>query len=234
MKSMAQLIVLLFFCSSVFAAQPGVLIDRQEMLQLVNDYLADQSRQLPNVQLKLVDASFPAAFEVPQGRIGHQLIPSRPGVIGSSRLTLMTRVDGQIVANQSIRVDLQALAEVVVASENLTRGELLDAGRVELVYQDISRLRGPIFSVEDVVGKRVKRSVRLGDVLEQQQVEFPPVVKRGERVTIQAHGRGLVLTAVGEAKQDGRIGESIRVLNSGSRNEVLCQVVAPGQVQVEF
>ena len=43
-----------------------------------------------------------------------------------------------------------------------------------------------------------------------------------------------MLTAAGEAKQDGRTGEAIRVMNSNSRKEILCQVVAPGLVKVEF
>ncbi len=80
----------------------------------------------------------------------------------------------------------------------------------------------------------MKRSIRLGDPLQRNQIEFPPVVKRGERVVIQAVGRGLTLTAAGEARQDGRSGESIRVMNSGSRKEVVCRVIAPGLVKVEF
>ena len=51
---------------------------------------------------------------------------------------------------------------------------------------------------------------------------------------IQVQKHGLMLTAAGEAKQDGLTGESIRVVNNGSRKEVICQVVAPGLVKVEF
>jgi flagella basal body P-ring formation protein FlgA len=236
MKILVPLLFLFFFCTGTLCAaeQAKILIDRQEMAQVVDDYLAEQSRQLPNVELKLVKATFPDPYEVPQGRIEHQVLPAKPDVIGSRRLTLITRVDGRTVSNRSIRVDLEAFAEVAVATESLRRGEILDSSQVELVYQDISRIKDPVFNIEDISGKRLKRSLRNGEPLQRQQIEVPPVIHRGERVVIEAHGPGLVLSAVGEAKQDGHIGESIRVINSGSRKEVLCLVVASGLVRVRF
>lgn len=220
--------------SSPVAAKASQLIDQQEIEQVFIDYLAEQSALLPHVDLRFKSITLPASYRVPAGRITHQVIPAKPGAVGSRRMTLMTRVDGRIISNQSVRVELEALAEVAVLTETLRRGTLLELGDVELRYQDITRLKEPIFSVEEIAGKRLKRSVRLGEPLQRKQVEFPPVIKRGERVIIQVRGRGLVLSAAGEAKQDGRTGESIRVLNSNSRKEVLCQVVAPGLVKVEF
>ncbi|MEA3362573.1 MAG: flagellar basal body P-ring formation chaperone FlgA [Thermodesulfobacteriota bacterium] len=216
------------------SAKTSQLIDQREMEQILGDYLVEQSKLLPHVDLRFKSMTLPKAYQVPAGRIDHQIIPAKPGTIGSRRMTLMTRVDGRIISNQSVRVELEALAEVVVITGTLRRGTILDGGDVELRYQDITRLKAPLFSVADVIGKRLKRSVRLGEPLQQQQVEFPPVIKRGERVVIQARSNGLMLTAAGEARQDGRTGEAIRVMNSNSRKEVLCQVVAPGLVKVEF
>jgi len=210
------------------------LIDRQEIEQVFNDYLAEQSNLLPHIELRFKKIEFPDAYQVPQGRVEHQVIPAKVGVIGSRRLTLLTRVDGQTVSNQSIRVELEALAEIEIATSSMRRGKILSAQDIELRYQDISKIREPIFDQTDIIGKRLKRSVRLGQPLQVNQVEFPPVIKRGDRVIIQAQNQGLMLTAAGEAKQDGRTGEEIRVMNSNSRKEVLCQVVASGLVKVEF
>ncbi|MCW8859517.1 MAG: flagellar basal body P-ring formation chaperone FlgA [Deltaproteobacteria bacterium] len=210
------------------------LITQQEMEQVLNDYIAEESDLLPHVELRFKELSLPDAYQVPQGRIEHQVIPAKPGVIGSRRFTLLTRVAGQTVSNQSVRVELEALAEVAVVTGALRRGQILDAQDVELRYQNISHIKEPIFDQAEIIGKRLKRSVRLGDPLQRHQIEFPPVIKRGERVVIQANGHGLTLTAAGEAKQDGRTGEAIRVMNSNSHKEILCQVVAPGLVKVEL
>lgn len=219
----------------VQASTPAVQkISKQKMEQVLKNYLADQSALLPRVELRFTSLELPPAFEVPQGRVDFQVIPASPGVIGSRHLTLLTRVDDEVASNQSIRIELEALAEVAVASANLRRGEELSAENVSLVKMDISRLRMPIFNPEDIYGKRLKRSLRLGQSLQRNQIEFPPMIKRGDRVEIQVQRGGLALTAVGEARQNGQEGETIRVLNSSSRREVLCQVRAPGRVTVEF
>lgn len=209
-------------------------VTRNDMEQVLTDYLQESSARLPHVDLQLESASYPRSFTIPKGQTEYQLIPSKPGIIGSSRITLMTRVDGQLVSNQSIRVQLEAMGKVAVAAEALRRGTILGADDIVLRYQDISRLEQPLFDIAEAVGKKLKRSVRLGDPIERHQVEFPALVKRGEQVMIRASGAGMVLTAAGEARQDGRIGETIQVRNSNSRKEILCQVIAPGLVKVEF
>lgn len=240
---MKYLLCLVLFLSIPFAVcgsdqQPATaktqLIDQQTMEQVLDNYLAKQSALLPRVDLRFKSLSLPKPYRVPAGRITHQVVPARPGVIGSRRMTLLTRVDGQIASNHTIRVELEALAEVAVCTESLRRGTILDSSNVELRYQDITKLKNPVFAVDDVIGKRLKRSVRLGESLQRKQVEFPPIIKRGERVTIQAQRNGLILTAAGEAKQDGCEGEDIRVINSTSHKEITCQVVGHGLVTVEF
>jgi len=225
---------LLLWGASTATTEGGQLIDQQEIRQVLNDYLAEQSQFLPHVDLRFKSLSLPKPYRVPDGQIIHQVIPAKPGVVGSHRVTLMTRVDGRIVNNQSVRVEIEALADVAVITGSLRRGTILNPEDVELRYQDISRLKAPIFSLDDLVGKRLKRSVRLGDPLKRDLVEFPPVIKRGEQVIIQARRRGFILTATGLAKQDGSAGEAIRVTNVTSRKEIVCQVVAPGLVRVEF
>ena len=234
------LIILLLLLASVPAwvqAANGTavqLIDQQEIRQVLDDYLAAESERLPRVELRFSSLTLPDAFKVPQGHIEHQVIPAKPGVIGSRRVTLLTRVDDQLVNNQSIRVELEALAEVMVATTNLRRGDTLDENNLMLQQLDISKLKQPIFSAEDVYGKQLKQSLRLGQPLALKQVDFPPMIKRGERVEIRVQRGALMLTAAGEARQDGFEGDSIRVKNIESHREILCQVLAPGLVHVEF
>jgi flagellar basal body P-ring formation protein FlgA len=204
------------------------------MEQVFNDYLTKESNRLPHIELRLKKIALPKAYKVPQGRIQHQVIPAKTRVIGSRRLTLLTRVDGQTVSNQSVRVELEAMAEIAIVSSAMRRGKILNEQDVELRYQDISKIKNPIFDLSTIIGKRLKRSVRLGDPLQANQVEFPPVIKRGERVVIQVESQGLMLSAAGEAKQDGQTGETIQVMNTNSRKQIRCQVVAPGLVKVEL
>lgn len=231
------LIIVLLLQPVLALAQPTAdkqLIDEQEMTQVLNDFLADESDRLPGVELRFTSMSLPKPFSVPAGHIEYQVVPAKPGVIGSRRVTLMTRVDDQVVSNRSIRVEIEALAEILVAADNLRRGELLDESNVIFQQQDIAKLKQPLFSGDEIFGKRLKRSVRLGRPILRKQVEFPPLIKRGDRVVIRVQRGGLLLTAAGEAKQNGAQDETIRVMNANSHKEIRCRVVAAGIVMVEF
>ncbi|MBW2187254.1 MAG: flagellar basal body P-ring formation protein FlgA, partial [Deltaproteobacteria bacterium] len=78
------------------------------------------------------------------------------------------------------------------------------------------------------------RSMRTGQIVERKNIEFPPVIKKGDFVRIIAQRGSMVITASGVARQDGRQNEVIRVQNSSSQKEVRGRVVGPSQVRVEF
>jgi flagella basal body P-ring formation protein FlgA len=60
------------------------------------------------------------------------------------------------------------------------------------------------------------------------------VVKKGDRVLIQAQRGGLSIRAYGITKSSGQVGQSIMVANLDSGRELRATVVAPSIVQVEF
>lgn len=209
-------------------------IDHQTMERELNQYLTQLTETYPEIEFSIDSAVYPPPFEVPAGPLEFQFIPSRPEVVGSSSIAMIIRSGGELVNNQSIRVRLKAMAEVVVAARPLRRGEILQSQDLLLRYREVSRLKEPLWHLQDALGRRVKRPLRLGNPLQNHQIELPPLVKRGEKVLIRAHSHGLLLTAAGEARQDGRAGETIEVRNNSSRKDILCRVVAPGLVKVEF
>lgn len=219
---------------SVTISRQGIWIEPEDMTAALGDYLASAAKRLPGVELRFENIYLPSRFMVAEGRIKHQVIPSNPQVIGSRRMTLITRVDGRVVANQSIQVTIKASAQVVVVTEGMRRGARISMSDLVLQQRDISTLAEPFLAVDQLLGKKVKQSVRQGEALQRHQVEFPPLIKRGKRVTIQIHRRGLLLSASGEARQNGELGETIRVRNNRSQREILCRVLSPDLVSVEF
>lgn len=219
---------------SVTITRKGVWIEPVEIEAALQAYLDRASAKLPGVRLSFTRLRLPARFQVASGQIKHQVIPARPEVIGSRRLTLITRVNDQVVENQSIPVEISARAEVLVATADLRRGDRLDESTLMLQSRDISRLDEPFFRFTSIEGKFLKQSVRNGQPLLRRQVDFPPLVKRGDRVTIQLKKGEMQLTAHGEARENGELGETIRVRNTGSLREIRGQVAAAGLIKVEL
>ena len=209
-------------------------ITADSVQQQIDTFLRNAEARRPDVTFAFTPFSPPQPFILPAGSIQIEVIPAVRDIVGSRHFTLVYRVNGRTVKNLAVRGKLLVEADVVVAQQPLRRGAIISERDVDVTTLDISRLRDPLFSLADVVGKRVARSVRAGQVIERKNVEFPPLVKKGAFVRIVARRGAMLLTAIGIARQDGQLEEIIRVQNSRSNKEIRARVVGPDQVEVEF
>mgnify|MGYP003501331045 FL=1 len=65
-------------------------------------------------------------------------------------------------------------------------------------------------------------------------LDLPPLVKRGQTVTILSATQGLEVRATGEALADGTSGETIRVRNLLTRKVIQATVQDAGLVRVSM
>lgn len=211
-----------------------VLVKPEQVQKYLEDYLDQQRNKMPQVKLRFRHLRLPKAFSVPTGRLTCEITPSNPQVLSSSRFSLIFRVDGKVVKNMAVSATLEALAEVAITSQDLRRGALIREENIELAERDLNFLRAPCFDRSELLGQRLKRSLRKGDVFERSAVAFPPMIKRGEIVTITAQKGALKVTAKGMAQQNGSAGDMIRVRNISSHKDLICKVAGPVAVTVEL
>ncbi len=209
-------------------------IDQAGIRGLLAAYLKAKADSLPAARIEFKSIEKMRPLVLPPGSATCEVMPTDPAIIGSRGFTLIFRVDGRVVENLALHAELQALAPVVVASIDLPRGVKLAPGDVRLVERDLSDIREPYLSVQAVLGKGLRRSLRAGEVLEKGLLVTPPLVHRGDLVTMTVHEGALILTARGAARDNGTLGETIRVSNTSSQKVVMCRVSGPGEVQVEM
>lgn len=212
----------------------GITIGPDAIRHYLDQFIHEKQNLLPQAEIRFKNLSLPLPFVLPKGKLRVEVVPSDPGILHSRRFTLIFRVDGRVEKNIAVGAELEAIAPVVVAAGDLRRGRILRPRDVNLAKLDLSTLHDPCFSLKSVIGKKLQRSVRLGRPFHGRDVVAPAVVRRGQLVTITARKGSLCVTARGIARQNGAQGAMIKVLNSTSRKEILCQVSAPGRVKVEF
>lgn len=214
--------------------RPGQQFGPAQIEALIAQYLQQNKARLPKAQVHFRIAQPPAPFTLPAGKLATEIISSDPGLLKSRSMTLIFRVDGRLVKTLLVRGELEVITAVVTAASDLERGTLLSAKDLQLLERDLSGLRDPYNDPAELIGKKLKRPLRAGDILEPGMVDIPAVIKRGDGVSMQLRGAGFSLSAQGVARQDGLAGETILVRNSNSRKDISCQVIGPGQVNVEF
>ncbi len=230
----ARFVVIVLIC--IFLARPSLAkeLNEQYFRQLFFDLV---SNQLPWPKESLVITNFvvePKKVSVPDGykevvRLKHQLKP------GSNNLLVDYLFNGRLVARVRILGYVEVMLPVVVLKHPLPRHAIIKAEDLATERRPLTRLaKDVVFKPEEAIGLRTKISLRAGKVLRRSAIEVAPVIKRGSLVRIIAEGKNFTVTAIGEARQDGRPGEIIRVRNLSSKREIFAQVIDEKTVKVSF
>lgn len=120
---------------------------------------------------------------------------------------------------------------VVVLAASRPRGAALSAADLVLEPRDLSSLPGGYLTDPDaLVGMVLRRPVQARTVLLPGHAAAPELVRRGERVILQAAGGAIAVQVEGEALAGGALGERVRVRNLATRRVVEGTVGGEGLV----
>lgn len=126
---------------------------------------------------------------------------------------------------------VQPLVSVPVLSRTLGGGELISAADIDWKMVAPEALATITLTDErQLLGAEARRRISPGRVLTSRDIGPPRLVLRGKPVRILYADQGLVLSAIGTARDDGAFGEPVRVINPDSRLEI--QGVATGYQEV--
>lgn len=122
---------------------------------------------------------------------------------------------------------------VVVATQGAQRGDLLGREGLALERRDVSGLRGDFLtSLEAAESLQAIKSVPAGAVLTRRSVAPPPVIKKGDRITISSDKPGFSIRMSGTALTDGALGQKIRIRNQSSGRIIQATVLESGLAAV--
>ena len=219
----------------VVVKRDSVTVDREKLQNMVSDYLAKNLLAgMPDANIQEIRVAEPV--ELPAGRITYTVHPTRNAeTIGKIPLTINFDVNGKFCKKVWATATVEVISNVVVAKKPLGRFKPITEDDIEVQKMDLADLPSDVIrDPEAVLGKRTKRAIGAQTVLRPHLVELPPVVKRGDVVVIVAETEGLKVTALGEVKKKGRIGERIPVINFDSRKVLYARVVDANTVKIEF
>lgn len=160
----------------------------------------------------------------------------RPGtdLSGTVPVTVEAWVDGAQVRSLSVGVKVVPLAEVLVAARLIPRHSLIGPEDVKVERRPLGTGTEPLREPAAALQQRAIRTINPGEPILATLLEFPPLVRRGDIVTLTVQGPGLTAVTQGEAREDGKAGQIIRVRNRTSGREVYGQVEGERSVRVSF
>ncbi len=135
----------------------------------------------------------------------------------------------------TVLAKVQRKARAVVATRPLSRGQRIGSDDVTLRDVLIDRDDQPwLDQTSAVLGATARSNVSIGQVVSIQDLSTPPIVQRGQLVTLRVLSGAVSVEGQGFAEQAGTLGDTVRVRRGNDRQGpvVLGTVVAPGRVDV--
>lgn len=230
------LAVLLLVTGSLAGGQSAPLPGREaEINGAVMEYVQRKTANLGcRVRIRRLLINGSPTF--PAGRLEYEVLaPQQWEGWGRAGISIIVRQGGRVVRNVSARVEVEALADMVVTSRHIDRGSLISAGDLAMRTLDLAEVQGRYLSrVEDAVGKKARITLRANAPLRNDLLEKAPLIKSGQLVTIVAENERMRITVTGKARSAGAEGDTITVQNLNSLKELRARVIDAGTVQIVF
>ena len=214
----------------------AVTLTTAELEMMVRDFVTAHP-PISGADMSITGVRIPGGdVLLPTGNI-HQQMEYLPqgGSSGTLPVNIFFSIDDEPVKRLLATVSVVVMKEVPVTRNPIARYQLVQPDDLMLQTMDVAGLpANTVLTYEDIAGQRARRSIGPQRVLRKDQFEFPPVVKRGDRVVIVAESAGLRVTTIGEVQNTGRIGERVRVMNLDSNKTLHARVVDARTVRVQY
>jgi len=164
------------------------------------------------------------------------------GSEGSKRLDGLSSLTISIgESRESVELSLTGVLKitgpVIVAKENLVRGRLLNRNDFRIEKLPWKTLPGDSAgtALQDLEGRRVKTLISEGAIVWKGLLEENLAVRQGDPVQVTVYsGPGVIIRSRGIARQEGRMGEFIRVEQNDTRKTLNAVVVGEKNVEVRL
>lgn len=218
----------------VCVVRDGTRLSSGKLQAVVNEHLQSALLHLGAENVAFEMRNPPENISFPDGRVEYEVMFAGNRILEARKVSVIVRVDGRVVENFSIAGSVRADVPVAVAARKLRRDDVIAEDDLVMREKNIADLRRPCLDPESAVGKRVRRTVAMGQTVEKNDLDAPVLVKRREVVTMVLDQGPMRIRARGMATVNGKKGEMIPVQNMRSKREVICEVTGRKQVRVEF
>jgi flagella basal body P-ring formation protein FlgA len=221
--------------AQVFVERSFIEISRDKIKFLVSEYISNNLiNNLSDARIKDIRVS--ENLKLPGGRITYTVKPPRRNdMAGKIPFAVNFEVNGKFYKRVWATATVEIFTHVVVTKKPLGRHKPITEDDIEMKKMDLAKLPSNVITDPEVVlGQRTRRAIGSHTVLRSNLVEFPPLLKRGDVVRILAEIGGIKITALGQVKKKGRLGERIPVMNFDSKKVLYARVLDSNTVKVEF
>ncbi len=207
------------------AAQAGELESRERIMAVATQYAQDNAGT----------GRIKAQARMPDSRLNLPRCPQAPLPSASQHgLRMQVRVSCPGLWSLYVPVTVAQEKQVIVTRRSLAAHEVVSAADVTLRWQKMTGVDyGHFESAEAVIGRKLIRPVRSGQVLQPNQLRQAWTVHKGDTVTLISRAGPVEIRGRGKAEQDAVENSRVRVRNLSSGKIVEGYARGGGIVEIQ-
>ena len=136
----------------------------------------------PQMDIKAI--KFSHRLKVPKGQVTlHVTPPKHTDWIGATPFYVQVRIQGQMAKRITVPVIIEVWRDVIVSVKPLGKYQHIGKDDVQIKRMNLARVgANVVVRMDQALGRRTNRNIAAGCVLRRDQIELPPLVKRGDIV----------------------------------------------------
>jgi flagella basal body P-ring formation protein FlgA len=212
----------------------GRPVDPNEIIELLKSYVVNMGNWNQS-DIQIDSLGNVNGIELPPGKCVLR-ISSNGLMLGRRNILAPVEIvqNGRTLRSFWVAAGIRVKADVITAVKKLASGDVIAADAVAKTLTEITDLRMSYArNPETIVGKIARKAFSPGDLLTNDAVAEPFLVKHGDTINLRLQRNGVILNSTVRAEQDGRLGQIIRVRNSDFSSVLRAQVTGRAQVVLQ-
>lgn len=216
-----------------FLSGEKTTISRSEIQQVIAQFV-DRTLDTLSNDIELEYRSLPDSVVIEKSEYSIE-VPSSVSIPhkGYSGIPVEVRVNGKLMRTVVCSVVIRRFEDVCVASKDLAKNEVIRPIDIGIQRMETTNLDKEIVtSVIATINTRTKRMIKANTVIKSSMLEEIPAVNYNDNVVVYVRSTNLSIAASGIARQEGKVGDEIRVQRTGSREILSGKVIGKQTVEI--
>lgn len=210
-------------------------VSGEVLMDKAKAYIDEQIlRESPNRDYTIEAMSTPNAFHVPDGEITFAIeLPYGVRYNAPTNASVSTYLNGRLYEKSLLRFRVHSYEQVMVLNKTLPVNHAVTMDDIRIERIDTARARtGYITDTSKILGMVMRRTVQADKVLTLSMLQKPVIITYMANVNIISNVNSIEVKTLGQALQEGREGQLIRVKNVTTKKVVTAKVIDESTVEV--
>lgn len=210
------------------------VVEPERIVQAAREFLDRKLIGTPVSSLALIRTPSRIVLEDPNAVVNLSCQMSRYQTAGSLKVTVAVQQQGLTVSQVEVAFAVRYKVRQLVASQTIEAGTAITSENVQIQEAESSVPQGQGW--KEPYGLVVRRKIAQGGVIHPDWLapqQAPVLIRRNQQVLVQINSGALFVSAPGQALDEGKIGDLIRVRRGEKSEEriIYCTIQADGTVR---